>query len=233
MIAERMKNGDTRSGPRSSRVRCSRSMTSNPPMPLPMTTPTREELTSSIRSPLCSIAIVVAAIANWMKRAHFFTSFLSIQFNGSKPGTSPANRVEWRAASKSVIGPMPDRPAHTPSHVAAVPMPSGETNPMPVTTTRLRIRPRSGCCPTTLCGDSGQRLLPGCAGERLPPDGEEHHTGEQAENPRDPERQLIAAGHRADRAGPERRHRRAELVAGADPPVDHARVLAAEGLAGQ
>ena len=40
-----MKNGETRSGPRSSSSRCSRSMTSKPPMPLPIITPTR------VRSP--------------------------------------------------------------------------------------------------------------------------------------------------------------------------------------
>ena len=100
MIEERMKNGDTRSGPRSSRVRCSRSITSNPPIPLPMTTPTRVALAASMRRPLCSIAIAVAAIANWMNRAHFFTSFFSIHRSGSNSGTSPANRVEYRAASK-------------------------------------------------------------------------------------------------------------------------------------
>ena len=36
-----MKNGEMRPGPFSSSVLCSRSMTSNPPMPLPMYTPTR------------------------------------------------------------------------------------------------------------------------------------------------------------------------------------------------
>src|SRR3712207_9248621 len=45
-----------------------------------------------------------------------------------------------------------------------------------------------------------------------------------------PERHLIFAGHRPDRPGAERRHRRAELVARPDPPVDDAGVLAAERL---
>ena len=52
MMDDRMKNGETRSGPRSSRMRCSRSITSNPPIPLPMTTPTRVAFAGSIRSPL-------------------------------------------------------------------------------------------------------------------------------------------------------------------------------------
>src|SRR6185436_1215818 len=82
------------------------------------------------------------AIANWTKRAHFFTSLRSIQTSGSNPGTSPAKRLECRDASNEVMGPIPERPAHIPAHVAAVPTPSGDTSPIPVTTTRLRIRPR-------------------------------------------------------------------------------------------
>src|SRR5262245_26150771 len=141
MIGDRVKKGARRSGPRASVVPCPRSITSKPPMPLPITTPTRGALAASIRSPLCSIAISVAAIANCTKRAHFFTSLRSIQTSGSNPGTSPAKRVECREASNAVIGPIPDRPETTPAHVAAVPTPSGDTSPIPVTTTRLRIQP--------------------------------------------------------------------------------------------
>ena len=36
MMVAGMKNGEIRPGPFSSRILCSRSMTSNPPMPLPM-----------------------------------------------------------------------------------------------------------------------------------------------------------------------------------------------------
>ena len=36
MMVAGMKNGEMRRGPCSSRVWCSRSITSNPPMPLPM-----------------------------------------------------------------------------------------------------------------------------------------------------------------------------------------------------
>ena len=56
-IDERMKKGETRSGPRSSSSRCSFSMTSNPPMPLPMMTPTRVAFAGSMTSPDSSIAI--------------------------------------------------------------------------------------------------------------------------------------------------------------------------------
>ena len=136
-MAERMKNGDTRSGPRSSSVRFSRSITSNPPMPLPIETPMRVAFSGVTARPLSSIAMAVAASANWMKRAHFLTSFFSIQLSGSKPFTSPAKRVVCRDASNSVIGAMPDCPAQIPFHVSAVPMPTGDTRPIPVTTTRL------------------------------------------------------------------------------------------------
>ena len=40
--------------------------------------------------------------------------------------------------SASVIGPIPERPAVSPSQKAATVSPSGVTAPMPVTTTRLR-----------------------------------------------------------------------------------------------
>ncbi len=43
--------------------------------------------------------------------------------------------------SNFVIGPAPDRPARSPSHVAAVPIPRDVTSPMPVTTTRLLTLP--------------------------------------------------------------------------------------------
>src|SRR5690606_37972953 len=36
------------------------------------------------------------------------------------------------------MGPAPDRPAMAPSHSASTPTPSGETAPIPVTTTRMR-----------------------------------------------------------------------------------------------
>src|SRR6476620_700165 len=76
-------------------------------------------------------------MANWMKMSIFLTSFFSIHCSGSKAFTSAAKRVENAAASNRVIGPMPLRPARSDSHVASVPMPTEDTSPMPVTTTRL------------------------------------------------------------------------------------------------
>src|SRR5690606_41256921 len=63
----------------------------------------------------------------------------------SKSRTSPAIRVVKPVVSKCVIGPMPERPLMTPSQLLARSLPSGETRPRPVTTTRrLDIRD-SGC----------------------------------------------------------------------------------------
>ena len=45
---------------------------------------------ADLRGRCSSTAIAVAASANWMKRPHFLRSFLSSQFSGSKPFTSPA-----------------------------------------------------------------------------------------------------------------------------------------------
>src|SRR3546814_4219880 len=55
----------------------------------------------------------------------------------SKSRTSPAMRVVKPVVSKWVIGPMPERPLTMPSQLLARSLPSGETRPRPVTTTRL------------------------------------------------------------------------------------------------
>src|SRR5512139_2005627 len=47
-------------------------------------------------------------------------------------------------ASKRVIGPMPDCAARIAGHADATPMPTGETSPSPVTTTRRRLMGGSG-----------------------------------------------------------------------------------------
>ena len=63
MIAPGMKNGETLFGPRSLKLSCWRSIRGNPPMPDPMTTPTRVEFSSVISRPDCSSAIEEAARA--------------------------------------------------------------------------------------------------------------------------------------------------------------------------
>src|SRR5215218_4675693 len=137
MIAEGMKNGEMRRGPPSSSALCSRSIVVKPPMPDAMNTPTRGAMSGVTFSPESSIANCDAAMANWMKMSIFLTSFFSTNCSGSKAFTSAAKRVEKAAASNRVIGPMPLRPARSDSQVASVPMPTDDTRPIPVTTTRL------------------------------------------------------------------------------------------------
>src|SRR4029453_8203842 len=76
-----------------------------------------------------------------MKTSTFLTSFFSRYCSGSKPLTSPAMRAANNAASKWVMGPMPERPARSAVQLASVPMPTDESRPTPVTTTRLFTPP--------------------------------------------------------------------------------------------
>src|SRR5438067_1683409 len=136
MIAEGMKNGEILRGPPSSSALCSRSIVVNPPMPDAMNTPTRGASAAVTSSRASSTAYCDAAIAYWMKMSIFLTSFFSMNASGSKPFTSPAMRVANCDASNLVIGPTPLLPAVNAAQFASVPMPSDDTRPMPVTTTR-------------------------------------------------------------------------------------------------
>ena len=69
---------------------CSRSIVEKPPIPEPMNAPTSSAFSSVICSFESSMANCAAAMANWMKRSIFLTSFFSIQLSGSKPWTSAA-----------------------------------------------------------------------------------------------------------------------------------------------
>ena len=75
----------------------------------------------------------------------FLTSFFSTNCSGSKSFTSPAIRDAKAEASKCVIGPMPLWPAVSARQFASVPIPSGDTSPMPVTTTRLFVTVSTFC----------------------------------------------------------------------------------------
>src|SRR3954471_16426386 len=136
MMAEGMKNGEILRGPPSSSALCSRSMVVKPPMPDAMKTPTRRDCSGLICSCASSIANCDAAIAYWMKMSIFLTYFFSMNASGSKPLTSPAMRVANCEASNLVMVSTPLRPALIPAQFASVPIPSDDTRPMPVTTTR-------------------------------------------------------------------------------------------------
>src|SRR3954447_21746977 len=71
-----------------------------------------------------------------MKMSIFLTSFFSMYASGSKCLTSPAMRVANWVVSNLVMVSMPLRPAVIPAQFASVPIPSDDTSPMPVTTTR-------------------------------------------------------------------------------------------------
>src|SRR5262245_53906895 len=71
-----------------------------------------------------------------MKTSIFLTSFFSMYCRGSKPRTSPAMRVANCDASNFVMLSMPLVPAASAAQFSSVPMPSDDTRPMPVTTTR-------------------------------------------------------------------------------------------------
>src|SRR5258708_35811567 len=93
------------------------------------------------------------ASATWMNRPISFSSFFSIHWKGSKFFTSPAMRQSKPVASKLVMVSTPLTPARRFFQLSSVPMPSAQTNPTPVTTTR---RVNSSCsrirwyCPAAL-----------------------------------------------------------------------------------
>src|SRR5205823_4327275 len=64
-------------------------------------------------------------------------SLRSITLSVEKSFTSQANRVVYLAASKRVIGPAPEVPAMRLVQNTSVLLPSGETTPVPVTSTRF------------------------------------------------------------------------------------------------
>src|SRR5688572_1217341 len=139
MIADGMKKGEILRGPPSRSALCSRSIVVNPPIPEAMNTPTRGASSGVTSSFASSTANCDAAMAYWMKMSTFLTSFFSMKRSGSKPLTSPAMRAEKSVVSNLVIGPMPLRPRQSASQFGSVPMPSDDTRPMPVTTTRLVV----------------------------------------------------------------------------------------------
>src|SRR5260370_25061524 len=71
-----------------------------------------------------------------MNRPIFINSFFSSQRKGTKFLTSTAILQSSAAASKCRIGPTPLTPATRFFQLSSVPIPSAQTSPTPVTTTR-------------------------------------------------------------------------------------------------
>src|ERR1700722_4349622 len=132
-----IKNGEIFRGPPWSMALCSRSITSNPPIPDPMCTPTRSAFSGPIFRPECVSASWAAASAKWMKRPILRASFLSMKSNGSKPFTSAANVTGNPVVSKLVIGAIPLLPANRLFQTSGAVLPMPQSSPMPVTTTLL------------------------------------------------------------------------------------------------
>src|SRR5947207_7647848 len=136
MIEAGIKKGEILRGPPCMSAVCSRSITSNPPIPDPMCTPTRSAFSGVTCSCDIFIASSDAARAKWIKRPIFFTSFFSMKSSGSKVLTSAAI---WHAnadASKPVMRSTPFLPDSTPGHTSAVVLPTAQSRPRPVMTTR-------------------------------------------------------------------------------------------------
>ena len=109
-----------------------------PPIPVPRMAPMRSRLSSEIFSLACSNACRVATTVIWVTRSSRRASLCPNSATGSKPLTSPANRVIRLLASKRVMGAMPERPARMASQVSLTVFPNGVSVPSPVMTTRFR-----------------------------------------------------------------------------------------------
>src|SRR5882762_1352308 len=131
-----MKNGEILPGPPFSSFPCSRSMMSNPPIPDETYTPTSSRSDCSGFQADIRTAKSAPASATWMNRPIFFSTFFSIHWKGSKPLISPPMRQSKPVVSKLVIVATPLTPARRFFQLSSVPMPSAQTNPTPVTTTR-------------------------------------------------------------------------------------------------
>src|ERR1700677_2624512 len=136
-IVPGIKKGEILRGPPCSMALCSRSITSNPPIPEPMCTPTRSAFAGPIFSPECRIASWVAASAKWIKRPILRASFLSMKSNGLKFFTSAAKVTGKPVASKLVMGAIPLLPSNRLSQTSGAVFPTPHNKPMPVTTTLL------------------------------------------------------------------------------------------------
>src|ERR1700690_2346974 len=77
-----------------------------------------------------------AAIAKWMKRPIFLISFFSMKLSGSKLRTSAAIWQAKAELSKAVMRPTPLWPAVRACQTSAVVLPTEQSRPMPVMTTR-------------------------------------------------------------------------------------------------
>ena len=136
--ADGMKNGETRSAPRSRKICCCSAIVAMPPIAEPTRMPTRAGSNSSI--PASSQASCAAATASRTLRSIRRASLAGISAEGSKPRTSPAIRTGNSLASKLSMNPIPLRPATADSQVERASRPIGVTAPKAVMATRRMKR---------------------------------------------------------------------------------------------
>ncbi len=97
-----------------------------------------------ISSAAMRMAKSAAAMASWMKRPIFFSSFLGIQFSGIEIADFGGDAAIERGGVKLRDGADAALPASSFCQTCSVPMPRAQTRPTPVTTTRrlnVRISP--------------------------------------------------------------------------------------------
>src|ERR1700683_3637511 len=148
MMLAGMKNGDTFFGECVSKyLSYVSSIDSSPPIPEAMSTPIRCELASVTANPESRMACMPPTTPYCMKASMRRTS-LGLKYGvKSSPLISPPKCVGKLLVSKRVIGAMPLRPATIDAHAAETSLPTGDTIPRPVTTTRRLLNGDSsnGC----------------------------------------------------------------------------------------
>ncbi len=132
------RNGERRRAPRSRRTSCPSSSVSMPPIEVPITTPTRSAAAASSASPAPPIASSAASSARRVARSTRRDSLTESPRGPAPAAHSAAIRTGSALGSKRRSGPTPLVPATAASHVDATSLPSGDTQPRPVTTTRRR-----------------------------------------------------------------------------------------------
>ncbi|MPN43150.1 hypothetical protein SDC9_190709 [bioreactor metagenome] len=110
-------------------------------MPLETRTPTRSRLIPVSRmssgSPAQAKASMVATMAYWQNKSSRLASLKFKYLVTSKFLISPAILVRYSETSNLVTGPMPQRPATMASQNSGTVLPTHDSAPNPVTTTRL------------------------------------------------------------------------------------------------
>ena len=102
----------------------------NPPIADPTSTPIRSR--SNPDRSASSTASRAAVIASRTLRSSRRASLGDATTDGSKSGTSPTTVIGRSPGSKCVGSPMPDRPSRIAFQATSVPIPTGDTIPIPV-----------------------------------------------------------------------------------------------------